>query len=196
MEENDDIDEDDGPGNQGGGENGARGGVGVEVLRVQLREMRNTLRDVKQERDELKEVKTDLIAAQYRITELEDTAAEQDIEQERLEEELASVIAERDQLEEGQPDLRAELDKSEEEVENLCATIAEKDIEINGLKRDLKKKILEKNEQEDERRRDKMEWANTRKQMLERINSEGTAGAERIRNMKQKLEEQEQKILE
>lgn len=165
-------------------------------LRKQHREMRETLRTVKGQRD-------GLISTRKELDALEDHSADLLEDLIQAKHDLATVRAEVVDWKAGQPDLQVELyelqeqlDESEEIREELQIT-ADAYVGTSELKdQQYEKMNTTWVQKEDEWRAEKLRLEIERKKLLERINSEGSAGAGRIKELKAAANAQEARILE
>lgn len=193
-----DGEEEEGGAEIGSGETGAGATANEELteLRKQHREIRETLRTVKQERDQLLSDLDDFEAIQ---ADNEGLSAQLS----HAEEEIAQLRHQIEQWELGQPELIEELEELHIRLEETEKQRDEFEDMTNVSVRtaDLQDQQYEAMntswvQKEDEWRADKSRMELERKKLVDRINSEGSAGAVRIKELRAAADAQESRILE
>lgn len=186
---------------------GTRGLLGqLDNLRQQTRELGNTLRDVKAERDRLKDqlVRSnqerdsslaDVARLQTRVDALtaENGELKEDIE--GLGDQIAELEEDLFQLQEGQPNLRGELEEAQVEIADLEEVNLGLEGQIGQLKDELRKAAALAIEEEDKWRAKMNESKRIKRRLEEQIQQEGNSGAMQIKLLKEDLANQEKLIL-
>lgn len=168
SDDDDDVQVDPGPSNPASND-----------TRAQLRELGNTLRDVRTERDQLRELPAQVAQLQRAYAALEQEA-------DRVEDVLQDEI---DRLKERNAELEIKLP-----IEQLAEARAELKVRVAReirLANELAEVRASKVETENDWATEKLGWEAEKKKLVERINTSGRSGANRIKELTSQIETME-----